>query len=240
MTLKCCVIEPDDTSRESVANLIATTAGMELAGSFNSAHEAIKTVLGNNIDLAFVATELPEMSGIDFADIVPPSCRVVFLADTPDLAAKAFRVNALDYLIKPLNQNHFIQAASKAMSLKNGDNSDTEPQHIIVKSEYKLIQIPLCDILYIEGLKDYVKIYLAQDQKSVMSLMSIKAIEQYLPSSKFMRIHRSYIMNLSHIKTIERNRIIFGAHNIPISDTYRPQLNDYISSLTATIPATEE
>ncbi len=240
MTLKCCVIEPDDASRESVANLITTTAGMELAGSFNSAHEAIKTVLDNNIDLAFVATELPEMSGIDFANIVPLSCRVVFLADNPNLAAKAFRVNALDYLIKPINEVLFFQATSRAIKLKNDSCDLTEPQYIIVKSEYKLIQIPLRDILYIEGLKDYVKIYLSQDQKSVMSLMNIKTIEQYLPSSTFMRIHRSYIVNLSLIKTIERNRIIFGAHNIPIGDTYRQQLNDYISSLTAITPNSNE
>lgn len=103
------------------------------------------------------------------------------------------------------------------------------PDYLMVKSDYKLLQIPLRDILFIEGLKDYVKIYLTQDQRSVMTLMGMRTLEQYLPESMFMRVHRSYMVNLHHIRVIERNRVVFGSHHIPISETYRPAFNDYIS-----------
>ena len=107
----------------------------------------------------------------------------------------------------------------------------------MVKSEYKLVQVPIKDIVYIEGLKDYVKIYLENEQKSIMTLMSMKALEKYLPTSKFLRVHRSFIVNTTKIKVVERNRIVFGNQYIPVSESYKQAFNDYVNSVSVSLQA---
>lgn len=151
-------------------------------------------------------------------------------------------MNALDYLLKPISYEEFLEAANRALNWhelikrnsphKNGENAFTDGDYVIIKSEYKLVQININDIIYIEGLKDYVKIYVDGTDKSIMTLLSMKTLEQTLPASQFMRIHRSFIVNLSKIKIIERNRIIFGKVQIPISDSYKDAFSDYINRRT--------
>ena len=145
----------------------------------------------------------------------------------------AFRANATDYLLKPVNYLDFMTSVNKALQLiqleqKAHKEVPQEEDFVIVKSEYKLIQIAISKILFIESVKDYVRIYLDNDT-AVMSLMSIKNIEDRLPKSRFLRVHRSFIVQTSKIKLIERNRIVFGKQYIPVSDTYKPAFIDYIN-----------
>ncbi len=231
--LKCCVIDDEPLASQLIASYIEKTPFMQLVGSYSSAQDAIKTILDNQIDVVFLDIEMPQLNGIEFAKIIPQSTRIIFTTAYDRYAIQGFKVDALDYLLKPVSYEDFFGAATKAQRWvdihRNSINKDFFNDCIIVKSEYRLVQIPTADILFIEGLKDYVRIYTVDEQKSIMTLMNMKTLEQSLPSS-FLRVHRSFIVNTNRIKIIERNRIVFGNKYIPISDTYKQAFTDYISS----------
>lgn len=175
---------------------------------------------------------MPQLNGLEFARLVPPSTRVIFTTAYDQFAVDSFKVNALDYLLKPISYEEFSKSATRALHYFMSQGADV-PQEavkkaIIVKSEYKLVQIMVDDILYIEGLKDYVKI--VTENQTVMTLMNIKTLESTLPVSKFMRVHRSFIVNKDRITVIERNRIVFGKMYIPVSDSYKAVFTDFINS----------
>ena len=162
----------------------------------------------------------------------PQDTRIVFTTAFDQYALDGFKVNALDYLLKPINYNEFLTASRKALEwfeLKHQANPSREEDFIYVKSDYKLVQIRLEDILYIEGLKDYVKIFIEDEPHPILSLMSMKSLEEMLPASRFIRVHRSFIVQPEKIKVIERNRIVFGKEYIPISDNYKPRLVEFLA-----------
>lgn len=244
-TLRCCVIDDEPLASGLIRSYIEKTPFLEVAGEFSSPRDAISTLLNNNIDIVFLDIQMPQLNGIEFARIIPADTRIIFTTAYSDYAVEGFRVNALDYLLKPISYEEFLAAARRALSwyeLKHNSETlkptvptppaDKAGEYIIVKSEYKLVQVRIADILYIEGLKDYVKIYLEGSDKSIMTLLSMKALEQTLPTDLFMRVHRSYIVNLSKIKVIERNRIIFGRTQIPVSESYKEPFADFIAKRT--------
>ena len=144
-------------------------------------------------------------------------------------AIDGYKVNALDYLLKPISYVDFLQAANKAVQWFGLLQQPKEViESIFVKSDYKLVQVELKNILYIEGLKDYVKIYEENTPKPILSLMSMKAMEELLPASRFMRVHRSYIVQKDKIRIIDRGRIVFGKSYIPISDSYKQVFQDFL------------
>ncbi len=232
--IRCCVIDDEPLALELIKEYVERTPFLQLVAAFPSASSAIKTIIEDDVDLVFLDIQMSELNGTEFAKVVPPHCRVIFVTAFDKYAVEAFRVNALDYLLKPVSYTEFAEAVNKAMrwfvlegrSATRGD----EPEFIIVKSEYKMVQIPVDKILYIEGLKDYVKVYLEGSDNCIMSLMSLKAFEAGLPASRFLRVHRSYIVQMSKVRLIERNRIVFGKQYIPISDTYKNAFNEYVSS----------
>ena len=230
--LRCCVIDDEPLALELIKSYVEKTPFLEFVDAFSSASLAVKTIIESNIDLLFLDIQMAELNGIEFARVVPARCRILFITAFPQYAVEGFRANALDYLLKPVSYTEFLEAANKAMMwcklVENSENVGNEQKHIIVKSEYKLLQIPIDDITYIEGLKDYVRIFL-DNGTSVMSLMSLRTMELGLPSSRFMRVHRSFIVQTSKIKVIERNRIVFGKQYIPISATYKSEFMDYVA-----------
>lgn len=231
--LKCCVIDDEPLASQLIASYIEKTPFMQLVGVFASAQEAIKTILEDQIDVVFLDIEMPQLNGVEFAKIIPTATRIIFTTAYDRYAIQGFKVNALDYLLKPISYEEFWSAASKAQRWKESQqksvNVSSQHDYIIVKSEYRLVQIPTADIVFIEGLKDYVKIYTIDEQKSIMTLMNMKTLEESLPAS-FLRVHRSFIVNTNRIKVIERNRIVFGNKYIPISETYKQAFSDYISA----------
>lgn len=234
--LRYCIIDDEPLAQELLKSYVQQTPFLELVDTFSSASLAVKTIIEDNIDIAFLDIQMPELNGIEFARVIPPSCKIVFTTAFEQYALEAFKANALDYLLKPISYPEFLRATNKALNWfeiveKSNTNSDNN-DYIIVKSEYKLIQIEISKILYIEGLKDYVKIYLEDSDKCVMTLMSLKTIEATLPQDRFMRVHRSFIVQTSKIKVIERNRIVFGKQYIPVSDTYKDAFNEYINNHT--------
>lgn len=162
----------------------------------------------------------------------PPRHPYRFYHAFDQYALDGFKVNALDYLLKPINYNEFLTASRKALEwfeLKHQANPSREEDFIYVKSDYKLVQIRLEDILYIEGLKDYLKIYTENDPRPVLTLISMKSMEERLPSPRFMRVHRSYIVQMNKVKTLDKGQIIFGKTRIPISDTYKTDITAYLN-----------
>ena len=155
--------------------------------------------------------------------------RIDFTTAFDQYAIDGYKVNALDYLLKPISYVDFLQAANKAVQwFELLQQPKEEIQSIFVKSEYKLVQIELSKILYIEGLKDYLKIYEEDSPKPILSLMSMKAMEELLPASRFMRVHRSYIVQKNKIRIIDRGRIVFGKNYIPISDSYKQAFQEFL------------
>lgn len=236
--IKCCIIDDEPLARELLEGYVNKTPFLQLVGSFESGTEAVKTIIDGEIDLLFLDINMPCINGIEFAEIVPQSCRIVFVTAYEQYAIKGYKVNAIDYLLKPVDYQEFFKAANKVAQwhsknrvfIERGSN-DTD--YIIVKSGYKLVQISINDILYIEGQRDYIRIYLDSDQGPISSLMNLKSLEGILLANRFIRVHRSFIVNTSKIRIIERNRIVFGKTYIPISDSYRQQYNDYIRRFMA-------
>lgn len=233
MTLKCCIIDDEPLARELIKSYVEKTPFLELMGAYESATEAIKTIISGNLDVVFLDINMPCINGIELADVIPSTCRIIYITAYEQYALQGFKVNALDYLLKPVSYPEFIKAVNKAAQWKSMYNAlvergDEQSDFIVVKSDYKLMQICLSDIQYVEGQKDYVKIYLDKEPYTITSLMNLKTLEQKLPSKRFMRVHRSFIVNMSKIKMIERNRIVFGKVYIPISETYKQTFSDYL------------
>ncbi len=233
LTLRCCVVDDEPLAQELVASYIEKTPFMELVGKFSSAQDSVKTILEEDIDVVFLDIHMPQLNGMEFARIVPPTCRIIFTTAYDRYAIEGFKVNALDYLMKPISYEEFVGAANKALQWvelrRRADELDNNKRYIIVKSEYKQVQIPIDKIQFIEGLKDYVKIYVEGEKNAILTLTSMKTIERYLPADEFLRVHRSFIVNTSKISIIERNRIVFGKHYIPVSESYKQAINDYVA-----------
>jgi len=233
MTLNCIIIDDEPLAGQLLTSYVQKTTFLHLIGTYTSAIAAIKDIKENRIDLIFLDIQMPELSGLEFATLLPKTCKIVFTTAFNQYAIEGYKVNALDYLLKPIDYQSFFKAAQKALDwfATTESNEKKSDRFIFVKSEYKLVQIHFDDILYIEGLKDYIKIYL-DNQKPVMSLMNMKTIEDILPKPEFMRIHRSYIVNMTKAKMIDRFRIVFGENYLPISESYKEEVQKYLDNHT--------
>lgn len=234
MILKCAIVDDEPLALELLKSYVKKTPVLELNGAYSSAIEAMKMLPDNPVDLFFLDIQMPELNGLEFSHMVPEDTRIVFTTAFGQYALDGYKVNALDYLLKPISYTDFLQSVNKAVQWfdrKRGtDNEPTDkPDFIYVKSDYKLIQISLKDILYIEGLKDYVKIHLEGESRPILSLTSLKALEEKLPTDRFIRIHRSYIVQKQKIKVIDKARIVFGKEYIPVSESYKQELQNYIN-----------
>ena len=228
--MKCIVVDDEPLALDLLESYARKTPFLELAGKYSSAVQAMKELANQQVDLIFLDIQMPELNGLEFSRMLPPETCIIFTTAFDQYAIDGYKVNAIDYLLKPISYPDFLQAANKALhqhELMHRTPQD-EIDSIFVKSEYKLVQIELRKILYVEGLKDYIKIYEEDNPKPVLSLMSMKAMEDLLPPSQFMRVHRSYIVRKDKIRVIDRGRIVFGKTYIPISDSYKQVFQEYL------------
>ena len=231
--IRCAVVDDEPLALGLMASYVKKTPFLELVGSYSSAIQAMNELPNHPVDLLFLDIQMPELNGLDFSRMVPPQTRVVFTTAFDQYAIDGYRVNALDYLLKPISYPNFLQAAQKAQEwfklVEQKTQENEEPESIFVKSEYKQVQVILDDILYIEGLKDYIKIYEEGHEKPLLSLMSMKSMEELLPSNRFLRVHRSYIVQKSKIRVVEHNRIVFGKVYIPVGDSYKEEFQAFLN-----------
>lgn len=191
-------------------------------------HDTKDSLRQSPVDLLFLDIQMPELDGLEFSRMTGKDCRIIFTTAFSQYALDGYKVDALDYLLKPISYPEFLKAADKALEWFSMKSRSEEKSRIFVKSEYKLIGIETSKILYVEALKDYVKICTDDGEDPVLSLMSMKSIEELLPSGQFMRVHRSFIVNKDKIRVIDRGRIVFGNTYVPVGENYKAAFNAYI------------
>lgn len=233
MQIRCLAIDDEPLALQQLSGYITKTPIFELIASCKSAFEAMEIMDANEVDLLFVDIQMPDLTGMDFVKSLKKDVKVIFTTAYEEYALEGFKVDALDYILKPFGYEEFLKAANKAndyFSLKEKAtiSVDSKNDYLFVKSEYKIRKINLDNILYIEGLREYVKIHQTEG-KPILSLLSMKSLLAKLPEERFMRVHRSFIVNLDKINTIERSRIVFGDVYIPISDQYKEQFQKFLN-----------
>lgn len=231
--IKCIAIDDEPLALKQMISYIEKTPFLELCASFDNAFSAISFLQNNEVELMFVDINMPDLSGMDFVKSLEQAPKVIFTTAYSEYAMEGFQVDALDYLLKPISYPDFLKAANKANLWFGKSESEfsvlkTDDEFMLIKSEHKIIRINLADIKYIEGMREYVRFHLIS-QKPIMSLLSMKKVEESLPNAEFMRVHRSYIVKLKRITTIERMRIIFDDKiYIPIGDQYKEKFQEYL------------
>lgn len=234
MTINCAIIDDEPLAAGLLESYVKKTPYLNLTGTYNSAITAMRDLRDNPVPLLFLDIQMPELSGVEFAKILPKDTKIIFTTAFPQYALEGYKVNALDYLLKPISYEDFLRATEKAQDWYNmlqKREAYNDDRIMFIKSEYKLLRVHLDDILYVEGLKDYVRICLKNGEK-IMSLMSMKKLEDYLPRPEFLRTHRSYIVHMPEVRSIDRFRIVFGDIFIPISDNYKEEVQQYLDTHT--------
>lgn len=236
--ISCIVIDDEPLAARLVETYVNKTPFLELKGTFNSGSAAFTFLQDNPVDLLFCDIQMPGLSGMELSRMLPENTRIIFTTAFSEYALEGFKVRALDYLLKPISYEDFLTAALKAKEHfdRNSESPAGKVRSIFVKTEYRLQQIELDRITYIEGFKDYVRIHLDDGTPPVLSLMRLKNLEDTLPADRFVRVHKSFIVQTSRIEAIERARIIIGKDYIPIGETYQDTLFRAISG-TSLLPA---
>lgn len=231
--IRCIAIDDEPLALKQMMAYIEKTPFLHLEERFESAMEAM-TWLGNNeVDLMFVDINMPDLSGIDFVKSLNNPPKIIFTTAYSEYALEGFKVDAVDYLLKPIGYADFLKAAQKAKErffthVSSQEQVESDEEFLFIKSEYKIQRINLKDIKYIESMREYVRIYI-ENQTPIMTLLSMKKVTDHLPKKDFMRVHRSYIVNLNKITTIERNRIIFDKDiYIPVSEQYKEGFQKFL------------
>lgn len=224
--IRCLVVDDEPLAARLIGSYVERTPFLSLVATVNSAAEALAVMASDAVDLVFLDIRMPGLSGMDLARQLGNGPKIVFTTAYSDHAVEGFAVNALDYLLKPVSYEEFMRAAGRALAAVSGRTEERADPHpapgfITVKSEYRLVRIPVAEIDYIEGLKDYVKIVLADGSRPVLTLMSMKSLEEMLPEASFMRVHRSFIVNMDKVRVIERNCVVMGRQLIPVSESAR-------------------
>jgi two-component system, LytTR family, response regulator len=238
--MKCIAIDDEPLALDLIEDFCSRIEYLNLVKTFTSAIEAMDFIKNESIDLIFVDIKMPRITGIDFVKSMLQPPIIIFTTAFTEYALTGFDLNAVDYLVKPIPFDRFFKAVNKANEIFTSRNkkplsntilekSNTN-DFIIVNVEYCTVKINLKDIKYIEGVKDYVKIVVENKTKSILTRITMKKIIEKLPSKEFIRVHRSFIVSLSKIEKIERNRIVFGEKRIPISEQYKVNFYNIIDS----------
>ena len=233
MKIKCLAIDDEPLALKQIGSYIEKTPFLELAGLCNSALAALEHLSVSRMDLLFVDINMPDLSGMDFVKSLKEKPFIIFTTAYSEYAIEGFKVDATDYLLKPFGYSEFLKAVNKVRSLVELSSHKTEDtrqdiDHLFVKADYKVLRIELSEIKYIESMHEYVRIHFDKD-KPVMTLVSLKALEEQLPGDRFMRVHRSYIVNMDKIRIVERNRIVFDNVYIPVSEQYKTNFQEFMN-----------
>ncbi len=231
--IRVVTIDDEPLALQLVKGYVEKTPFLELAGAFDNPVEGVAFIGSSDVDLVFLDVQMPDLTGTELARVISGGPKVIFTTAYEKYALEGFRLDAVDYLLKPFSYAEFLKAAQKVeklIDLERRDLPELEVKNdfLFIKSDYKIRRINFSEIHYIEGLKDYVKIFLNGEKKPVLSLSTLKALEARLPGDRFMRVHRSYIVNLETVRVIERNRIVYGDVRIPVTDQYRENFQKFL------------
>jgi two-component system LytT family response regulator len=236
--MKCVIIDDEPLAVDLLVEFVGRVDSLELVTTFTNAIDAISIINQSQIDLIFLDIEMPHFSGIDFINAIEKKPLIIFTTAYSNYAVEGFNLGAVDYLVKPIPFNRFLKSVLRAQQIfapKNlpienptTNTPEIENDFMFVRAEYENVKINFADILFIEGLKDYVKIY-TTDNKYTLTLISLIKLENLLSSKGFARIHRSYIINIKHIKSIQKNKVLIAEKRIPISESYKSSFFEKIN-----------
>lgn len=233
MPIRCIAIDDEPLALQQIAMYIEKTPFLQLTAACSNAFDAIELLREQEADLLFVDINMPDMNGLDFVRGL--SCRpmVIFTTAYSEYAIEGFRVDAIDYLLKPISYAAFLHSAEKAQrqyQLLQAASERPAVSSIFVRSEYKTVQVDIDSILYVESRSEYVRI-ITDGGRPIMTLGSLRSYEEKLPADRFMRIHRSYIVNLSRIVAVERKHVVLPQdHVIPVGELYEERFRRYLKS----------
>lgn len=233
--ISCIIVDDEPMALNLVESYVEKTPFLSLKKKCGSAIEAMEFIKSEPVDLLFLDIQMPDLTGIEFSKMLPKETRVIFTTAFDQYALEGFKVEALDYLLKPFDYAEFLAAANKAHTWFNLINTkiesavSDEKEFLFVKSEYKQLRIKLANVLYFEGWKDYIKIWVKDNPKPILTLMSLKSLEEELPETHFMRVHRSFIVSLKNVEVVERSQIIINEQRITVSDQYKPKFLEFIN-----------
>ncbi len=240
--LNCITVDDEPLALGLVSAFVEQTPFLHLAGRFGNAVQALQAIHSETIHLVFLDIQMPDLNGMELARVLNHGAavsqtKIIFTTAYNQFAVEGYKVDAMGYLLKPFGYEEFLSAALKAKNYFEliqetsapSEPAETTENYLFVKADYKLVRIDFDSILYIESLKDYVKIHLAGNNKPVMSLSSLKAIEEKLPQGKFLRIHRSFIVAVNKIDSISKNAVHIGNLDISVGDLYRDAFKELLS-----------
>jgi DNA-binding LytR/AlgR family response regulator len=235
--ISCIIVDDEPLALDLLESYIKKTPFLELQQRCKNAFEVLDFLQANSVDLIFLDIQMPDLTGVELSKIIQNKSRIIFTTAFEQYAIEGYKVNAIGYLLKPFDYDEFLQATLKAQQLILSENetqaaTKNEQNFIFVKSEYKLIKIEFDAIEYIESMKDYLKIHINSQPKPILTLMSLTKIEEVLPEN-FLRIHRSYIINLNAIESIERMRVYIKNEPLPVSESYKDVFNEKIGRYLA-------
>lgn len=232
--IKCIAVDDEPLALAQIKSYIQKIPYLDLVAICRDAFEAMDVMNKERIDLMFIDINMPDLNGLEFVKSLTNRPYIVFTTAYSEFAIDGFKVEAVDYLLKPFSQTDLLAAADKVKKRIETTSQSYTPtsndDFIFVKSDFHTNKIRIDDIIYIEGMSEYVKIFTESNPKPLMPLLSMRKLEDALPQNKFMRVHRSYIVNLDKVTDISRQRIVFGNTFIPIGDNYKDRFNDYINS----------
>jgi len=241
MTLTCIAIDDEPPALDLLCRFIGQTPFLKLAGSFSNAIESLRFISENEVDLIFLDIQMPDLSGIELARILSgrnmghtPS--IIFTTAFDQFALEGYKLDVIDYLLKPFGYEEFLRGANKALNLVNRKTTQPaetiakEEDYIYLKVEFQTVKIACNDIAYIEGLKDYAKLHLINPERTILSLITLKALEEKLPKDKFMRIHKSTIVSLEKVTSVTKNAVYIGSLMFPVSDQYKDEFARFVEN----------
>jgi len=231
--IRTIAIDDEPLALQLVTGYILKTPGLRLESQFDNPLDASEFIADNMVDLIFVDIQMPDLTGIEFTRLLEKGPKIIFTTAYEKYALEGFKLNIVDYLLKPFSYEEFLVSVRKVQKLirleeKSPAKVEANEDFLFLKSDYKIKRINFNDIIYIEGFKDYVKVFTLGNSKPLLSLSSLKNLESKLPPDKFMRVHRSFIVNIQKINTIDRSRIVFGKEYIPVSDQYKDKFQEFI------------
>ena len=238
MKLRCIAVDDESMARKMLEENIRQIPFLELARTCKNAFEAMEVLQETKVDLMFLDIQMPGMLGTKFLQSLPEKPMVIFVTAYSNYAVESYDLDVIDYLMKPVSLERFTKAAFKALAeqqkrqallnppsppLQTKPVEDT-PDYFFVNVEYSIVKIPIKEVTHVEGMKDYVKIYLSNLRKPVLTKSTLKGIEEKLPDQGFLRVHKSYIVNVNKIESIRRNQIKIGDHEIPVGESNLEEL----------------
>ncbi len=226
MTISCIIIDDEPLARKGLKEYIADLDFLDLIGEFDNPLKASELISRGEVQLLFLDIQMPKITGLDFFKTLQNAPPVIFTTAYPQYALEGFEVNALDYLVKPVSFDRFLKASMKAREFyevrETNKKEAAEADHFFIKADNKLVKILFDDVLYVEALQNYVTIY--TPVKKYMTYLTFKSVEEYLPADKFLKVHKSYIVAVSKVDTIEGNDIRIGQQHIPISRNQKEEV----------------